>query len=604
MPRVPTYDNFQVMPDGGGSAMATAPSGPNAAMIAGDQMQRAGQAVEGAAAAGNRILVAMQADADKTRVNDAMNQYVQAQTGARLEAMQLKGRNALERPNNAALADEYGDKLKEMSQSLAAGLGNTAQRKAFSQGVGQLDVRFRAALGEHVVQQQSVFRKETQRAMLDTAANQASLLPFDGYIQQQSAKVIARTVDDIAKDNGMDDATKALALAEAMTPMHLGVMKSMISAGRANDANAYYVANNAGMTRQGREQMQGVVKQASDTQTGEAGADAVWAVLGPNRPNDPVKSFDMERELRAQMSNNPDAARQGIAALRERTQAFNAQQAEVNNAGVNAVFGMVDDGTSMREIQRSAEWMALPETKQRDIRNSLAAEASAREGRAAAAEGRAAAAEGRRERALLLGNGDAYLRMSSPDVLVGMSRGQVEATRTIFGMEGAMQLLTRFDQLRKPGAIAEARMDKQDFDQIADAMGLDPFNAKTPDAKRDLGTLQFRVEQLIDRAQRAKNGTLTREEKMELMRGELARAVTVAPRIFGFDRELPVVQLNRAQADRVVVPKADEALIGAALKAMAEKDPYNPAYAPTDANVRRLYLRRQSRAADLIGPAK
>jgi len=598
MPRVPTYDSFQVMPDGASSAMATAPSGPNAAMIAGDQLQRAGQAAESAAGTANRILLAMQEDANKTRVNDAMNQYVQAQTGARLEAMQLKGRNALERPQNQSLVDEYGDRLSEAAKSLATGLGNNAQRQAFTQGVGQLDTRFRAALGEHVVQQQSVFRKETQRSTMETAANQGALLWADPVALAQSGATIARVVDDIAKDNGMDATTKALALTEAMTPMHMGVMKGMISAGHANDAKGYYEANSAGMTMQARAQMQGVIKQASDSQTGESAADAVWAMLGPKGVNDPVKSFDMEREVRAALKNNPDAGKQAISALRERTQAFNAQQAEVNAAGVNSVFGMLDRGSSMRQVQRSAEWLALPDLKRREIRNSLESEASAREGRAAAAESREFTRDQRAERALLLGNGDAYLRMTDPAVLASMTREQVAATRTAFGMEGATHLLSRFDQLQKPGAIAEAKMDQDSFNQAAQSMGLDPFNAKTADKRAQLGQLKYRVETLIDQAQRTKGGTLTRVEKEELLRGEMARTVTVDG--FFSNDTVPVIQLNRAQADRVMVPAADKNLISAALRQMNEQDPGNPAYAPTEANVRRLYLQGRSQAASLI----
>ena len=252
--------------------------------------------------------------------------------------------------------------------------------------------------------------------------------------------------------------------------------------------------------------MQGVIKEASDTQTGEQGADAVWATTGPKDTNEPVKIFDMERELRTNLKDNPDAMKRGIDALRQRAQAFNGQQAETNAAGVNGVFKLLDGGTPMAAVMRSAEWLALPDLKKHEIRKTLQNEAHQAEQRAFTHEQRVFAGEQRAERSLLLNNGDAYLRYSDPDVLTKMTRPQVEATRTVFGFEGAQHLLQRFDSLTKaPEKIVEARMDKQDFDHVAEQMGLDPFNAKSPDKKAQLGELQFKVEQLINAAQVAKN---------------------------------------------------------------------------------------------------
>ena len=269
---------------------------------------------------------------------------------------------------------------------------------------------------------------------------------------------------------------------------------------------------------------------------------------------------------------------------------------------MNSVYKSIDAGTPLTRIMRTPQWQALPGKEQDQILMQQEQRAAARESRAAAAESRDFAREQRAERRMLLDNGDAYLRYSDPEVLARMSRPQVEAMRSVFGMEGAQHLLQRFDSLQKPGAVAEARIDKQDFDHIAETMGLDPFNAKSPDKKKQLGELQFRVEQLINIAQQSKKGTLTREEKMALMQGELARQVTVNPGRLSPNKNVPVIQLQPDQVRRVVVPDADKAKISEALAVMYRADPKNPAYAPTEDNMRRLYLMRQSRAASLIAP--
>lgn len=155
-----------------------------------------------------------------------------------------------------------------------------------------------------------------------------------------------------------------------------------------------------------------------------------------------------------------------------------------------------------------------------------------------------------------------------------------------------------------PEKTVEAKFDTDDFNHIADQLGLDPYNAKGEDKKRALGELKYRTEQLIDVAQRTKGKALTREEKGALMRNEMTRTVTVDPGWLRPTRAVPVIQLQPEDVERVVVPPTDKAQIAEALRTMYARDPKNPLYAPTESNVRRLYLANRSRAAALIPEPK
>jgi len=142
---------------------------------------------------------------------------------------------------------------------------------------------------------------------------------------------------------------------------------------------------------------------------------------------------------------------------------------------------------------------------------------------------------------------------------------------------------------------------------VADQLGLKPFaKDNSEDHKRMLGTLQYRVEQLIDQAQSAKKGPLgrqekmDRQEKMELMRQEMARTVVVDGGWFSSDKQVPVILLDKKRAASVKVPAAEREQIVQALKAMNAQQPNNPAYAPTEDNIRALYLRKVSPAGRLI----
>lgn len=598
MPKVPSYDNFQVAQTALPAGAVRAPEMPD---VAGQQAQQMSQGLMRAGGTINQIMQAEQNKADQVRVDDALNMVTKARTDLQVEALKLRGRNALERPDNKSLADEYSEKFDEVTRNATKALGNDTQRAVFGQRVGQMRNQFYGSLSSHMVEQQGAFQNETWKSKIETAQNQAALLWGDAGMRAESAVTIASTVGEIAKAKGWDPATTEAALRDAMSPVHVGVMNGMIKSGSAADAKLYYEANSAGMSIQARATMQGVIKEANDTQTAEANADAVWAKSGPKLSNDAVKIFDMEAELRAQLKDNPDAMKIGLSALRQRAQAFNAQQTENNAKGINDVFGLIDSGTPMSQVRRSDAWLALPAAKRHDITKALEAEANVRMQHSAAASARELSELQRRDKLALLHNGDAFLSYSDPAKLATMSRNEVAALRTTFGMDGVQHLLNRWDGLQKQEGKLEARIDQDTFNQVADEMGLKPFESKKSATDREaLGSLKYRVETLIDVAQSKKGSALSRSEKEELIRGEMTRTVTVDPGMFSRNVDKPVIALTPEQAKRVVVPNTDRQQIVAALKSMYASQPNNPLYAPTEANVRRLYLTNKSRAGTLI----
>ena len=203
MPRVPTYDNLQTTPSAGGTPAFQTPSGPSGEQVAAQQLQGLGEGAQRAGGAVSTIALDMARDANDLRVNDAMNQYVNAQTQARVEAMQLKGRNALERPDGKSLPDEFGERMQKQAEVISQTLANPAQRQAFAMNAGRMDGQFRASLSQHMVEQQNVYRKETQKGTLDTAVNQATLLWGDEKLRAQSVATVTKVVYAIARDNGM-----------------------------------------------------------------------------------------------------------------------------------------------------------------------------------------------------------------------------------------------------------------------------------------------------------------------------------------------------------------------------------------------------------------
>lgn len=554
----------------------------------------------------------MQADANDVRVNDALNRLVQVRMKQQVEALSLQGRNALERPDNKSLADEYSEKFGESAREIEDGLGNDAQRAKFKTQAMALNNQFRGILNTHMLRQQEVFANETDESVVKTGQTQGALFAGDPAMRKQSAGAITAAVSSMAKRHGWDDATREAKLTEAMSPMHMGVIKSLVQAGRAEDAKAYYDENSAGMTLQVRATAQEVVQQAANVQMAEGNVDTVWSKLGPTSANEPVRLFDMEEMLRKQpeLVGNADAMTKAITSLRQRAQAFNAQQTEQNAGNVNSVFKMIDQGVPMATVMMSDQWNDLPGKNQHDILKAIESEQYTREARLAAQASRAAANSQREladlqrtERLNFMRNGDKFLTATDPDVLAKMTRAQVEALRVDFGMEPTQHLLAKWDALQKPGKIAEARIDTQDFNAVADQMGLKPFDPTKNEAqRRALGTLQFRVEQLIDSEQSKVKAPLTREQKMTLMRQELARTVEIEE--WGRNPQVPVIMLTPEQAKSVVIPPGDRARIAAKMAERYKATGGDSRFAPTDANLRHWYLMSKSGSASMIPDAK
>lgn len=148
MPTVPRIDAPQVSPGGPSSARFDAPQSQNYAVRQGVQM---GQAMEAAGAEASRIAADIQAQANQLRFDDAINQVKEEQLRLTYDKdagySNLKGINALQRPDGKPLKAEYGDLLKKRIGEIGASLGNDAQKAAFDKAsaniltgfVGQVD---------------------------------------------------------------------------------------------------------------------------------------------------------------------------------------------------------------------------------------------------------------------------------------------------------------------------------------------------------------------------------------------------------------------------------------------------------------------------------
>lgn len=602
MPKVPTYDSFQAMPTVPTGVAFAAARAPGPGMVVAQQAEKLGQALTGAGGEVAKIVEDKQAEANQALVDDGLNQLVQARTKLQLEAMSLTGRAALERPDGKSIDQEYGEKFNDAVSGIAGTLKNPAQEKAFRHAAAGVGNSFIAAVGSHMVQQQKQFQADQLNATVSTAAQQAGLLYADPAALDESKAMADGAVNQMIRLNGWDAEKDknliAAARVKALTDVHSSALQGMLQSGMVDKAREYYNANSAEMSLQARATLSQHIGEVETATKGDNAAQAAWDKFAPANPNEPVRLFDMEAEARKQFADNPKARDAALAGLRQRAQAFNAQQAEANAGNINGVYKMLDSGASLAKIQSSPQWLSLPGAKQHEIIQNIENLQATRASRAAAEESRAFTRVQREDRMAMFRNGEAYLRYSDPDVLAGMSRTQVEALRPTFGFEGTQQLLQRFDTLQNKDAKLTARLDDSTFKAVVqETLDIDPYKkGMTSEQKAMLGTLKNRVDILLQQQAQSLRRPLTTEEKTDIFRNEAAKTVTVNGWLW--NSEKPAAALTPAEAADVVVPESERARLVAQMQRVYQQT-QDPDFAPTPQNLRRLYLKKTSPIAGL-----
>lgn len=176
MPKVPTYDDFQTAPNTLPQAQFRLPDMPD---VAGAQLQNLSQNLGRAGDAASRIALDMQTEANQLRVDDAINRAKEAALKLTYDKdlgfTNQRGINALERSSGKPLADEYTDTLRDQVSQIAEGLGNDAQKQAFSMRSNDLLTTFRGSAIKHEADQFREYAISVREGTISNRMNEIGL---------------------------------------------------------------------------------------------------------------------------------------------------------------------------------------------------------------------------------------------------------------------------------------------------------------------------------------------------------------------------------------------------------------------------------------------
>ena len=201
--RVPTYDNFQVSPTSmpqprfnpgavvqGVDAVATTARasqmpqpgtfrGANHSDRAARETQALGNQLQGVGKQMLDMAIDAEKEAARTRVDDAITrskEAIMSLSHGEGGYTRIKGADALNRPDNRALDDEYGEALTKQLQEIGDGLGTEYQKRLYFERANAMALQFRSGVAshmasEHKVYQSSVYQGAQATEVQNIAAN-------------------------------------------------------------------------------------------------------------------------------------------------------------------------------------------------------------------------------------------------------------------------------------------------------------------------------------------------------------------------------------------------------------------------------------------------
>lgn len=203
MPTVPRYDNFKVMPNvqpvGAidlGISAAQATVGARQMMETGEQTMHAGTqyaAVE---------LDALRR-ANGLRVDGGMNQLKETTLTLRFDPKlgyeNLKGLDALQRPDGRSLTDEYGATLEKRRAEIESSLSNDAQKQAFRQSSADLIASFKEKAIQHEAAEFQTYGLSVREGTIKNRQNEIILNYNDPFAVAEAVTSIQAATYDQAQ---------------------------------------------------------------------------------------------------------------------------------------------------------------------------------------------------------------------------------------------------------------------------------------------------------------------------------------------------------------------------------------------------------------------
>lgn len=252
MARVPTYESFKVAPSAlsGGQFQPVRSSSFQDA--SGQQMQQLGQQMQQVGGMAANLSVELAREANQTRVNDALNQIKERSLFLTYDQesgyQNIKGFNALERPDGKDLASEYGDSLQQYINQVSGKLGNDIQRELFNEHAGRLRTDFVGSVQRHSANEYRNYEASVADGTISNALNAIPLEWRDSEKVEQNINLMNQALYKKAQITGMSAEQFEYESKRLQSQAHKMAIGQALDEGDSLSAWNYFDKNKGGMT--------------------------------------------------------------------------------------------------------------------------------------------------------------------------------------------------------------------------------------------------------------------------------------------------------------------------------------------------------------------
>ena len=269
MSGIPSYDSFVERPSSLSGGRIEAPqirdfSGQQAAEL-GHQMEKSGGVMAS-------VANDMQERANQLRIDDALNQIkeesMRLQHDPKDGFSNLRGQNALQRPDGRPLTEEYSEKLGKRISEVADTLGNDAQKLVFQQHAQSIMGQFRASTMDHESREFQTYGLSVSEGVQSTAMREIGLNWDKPDVVLNAAGRIQAEVYRQAQILGRSAEWSESQARKLTSNAHVTALSAAIENGNYGYAEKYRKRFAGQMDADDLLKVDGVIKHGVDTQVG------------------------------------------------------------------------------------------------------------------------------------------------------------------------------------------------------------------------------------------------------------------------------------------------------------------------------------------------
>lgn len=215
MPRVPTYQPFQVQPTVGPGPSFDAPRGPTPTGIAAEQLGQAGEAVAQAGGALSQYALNQQQQLNIARINDEKHKFAQAVRDTEIKMRELQGAELVTPGEDGrAPIDVMRSDLDDMRRAMLEGMPNDFIRRNLGPELDNIYLRYSDRSMAYEAEQAESYRQNVLLADIEYQGSVVALDPTDedarnalmDGIDQYATTVLGFNRDDRAYQNYKEEA--------------------------------------------------------------------------------------------------------------------------------------------------------------------------------------------------------------------------------------------------------------------------------------------------------------------------------------------------------------------------------------------------------------